>query len=195
MNLASIELYATLKGDRTQPTDAVYVASVEARIKSVSANAERYMARKAQTGSYTEKFSPQLGSGTRFVQLSAYPVSSVSEVKVFDSAITSDDYTLDAENGILYFNAPIMRNFIAWHNAISVSYIGGMAADTASFVDAFPDISTEVCIQTAFELARQKTISEKSTANGPVSTTHNPYGMLDSLREVLDRHAIPKRIF
>lgn len=196
MDLATLDLFIAVKGDRTQPTDDVYIASVEQRIKSVSANAEKYMARKAKADSYVEKFTPTTGTGTMQVQLQAYPVSEVESVKVFDSVLTSgSDFSLDAENGIIHFAIPVTRDYTMFHNAIEVSYTGGMATDSTAFVEAYPNIATEVCVQVAFELARQKTIADKSTSNGQVSTSHNPYGLLDSLKYVLDLYKTPARVF
>jgi hypothetical protein len=194
MNLATITLYNTLLGDKTPNTDSSFLAAISARIASVSAKVLRVLNRKIQQDTYIEKFPAELGKcGTKSVQLSAYPVVSITSVKTYDSALVEgSDFVVDYESGIVSFMIPVLRLYDKWQDAIVIEYEGGMAEDTADFISKYPDIATEVCMQVMFEFARQKNLPNKSTASGAgIVTSHNPYGLQDGLMETLHPYILP----
>lgn len=195
MNLADITLYNAIADDKSPNTDTNHVAAVNARIGSVSVKVERLLDRKVKEDSYTEKFSVERGAGTKSVRLRGYPVTSIDSVKVYDVAkVEGDDFSVDETTGVVSFFEPVTREFNNWQNAIVIEYTGGMATTTSAFKEAYPDIAIEVCVQAAFELARQKNLANKSTATGAgIVTSHNPYGLQPGLLEAIEPYRFPKQ--
>lgn len=163
-------------------------AFLSLRISSVSASVERYLQRSMENTERTQKFTPQNGSGTLSLRLNGAPVEAVDEVKVFDTVLTTDEYEIDQDTGLIQLGTPVHRDSTPYLNKISVTYTGGMADDTADFISKYPDIEMVVIMQISFELKRAKTITDKRSANGVTTTDMNPYGFLDETMTVLNRY-------
>ena len=196
INLATVELYRSLMGDAKPNVAPEYVASIEARILSVSAKVEKYLGRAIESKERTEYFTAKSGAGTKSVALLAYPVSELASVSVWGSTLSQDSsFEIDTEEGIVSFLVPVYRARDLYQRAICVTYTGGMAEDTADFISKYPDIATEVCMQVYFEISRQKNIADKTTATGAgIVTTHLEYKLQPNLIEVLEQHIRPKGI-
>lgn len=163
-------------------------AFLSLRISSVSASVERYLQRFTENVERTQKFTPNDGTGTLSLRLKGAPVESIDEVKLFDTVLTTDDYALDNDLGLIQLATPVYRDSTPYLNKISVTYTGGMADDTADFISKYPDIEMIVLMQISFELKRSKTIDSKSVANGVTTSQMNPYGFLDETMTVLNRY-------
>ena len=171
---------------------ASFTAQLGMRISSVSKSVIRYLERKgrhAEAKERIEKFTPAK-DGTREVRLKGYPVTEIDLLTVFGDEWNSDDgdFVLDAATGNVLFNQKIFRDDDLYQGAISVSYTGGMAADTATFVAEYPDIESALLMQVNFELSRYKSIATKTQANGAATTAYNEYGLLPELARVLDSY-------
>ena len=169
-----------------------FTAQLGMRISSVSKSVIRYLENKGrhvEAKERTEKFTPAK-DGTREVRLKGYPVSGVESVTVFGDAWTSEDgdFVVNSAFGNILFNQKIYRDDDLYHGAISVTYTGGMAADTDGFVNEYPDIESAVLMQISFELSRYKSIANKSQANGAATTSYNDYGLLPELCRILDSY-------
>lgn len=160
--------------------------AIEMRINAVSRNVEKYLGRKVEVAERTEKFTPASGTGTKQVRVSAYPIESIESVSIIDSLQDAESYNTDLETGVISFCTEIFRDAIPFEGSIIVAYTGGMASDTADFIDKYPDIEMEILTQVRFEILRVKDIAMKSVANGATTSQLNPYGMTDSLIAVLD---------
>jgi len=97
---------------------------------------------------------------------------------------------LNDTDGVIHFAYPIIRQEPLYERKISVTYVGGMAEDTADFISKYPDIELEVLTQINFEIKRVNDIAMKSVSNGQCSSSLNPYGFLDSLVTVLNRYKV-----
>lgn len=171
---------------------ASFTAQLGMRISAVSKSVIRYLeknGRHVESKERVEKFTPAK-DGTRNIRLKGYPVAEIDLLTVFDDGWYSEDgdFVLDAPFGTILFNQKIYRDDDLYLGAISVTYTGGMAADTAGFISEYPDIESAVLMQVNFELSRYKSIANKSQANGAATTSYNEYGLLPELARVLDSY-------
>ena len=172
---------------------ASFTAQLGMRISAVSKSVIRYLEKKGrhvEAKERTEKFTPAK-DGTRSIRLAGYPVSEIELLTVFDDGWYADDgdFVLNAMFGEVLFNQKIYRDDDLYLGAISVTYTGGMAADTDSFVEEYPDIESAVLMQVNFELSRYKSIANKSQANGADTTSENDYGPMPELVRILDSYS------
>lgn len=169
--------------------DLSFNLALDMRINSVSHAVEKYLRRGIEAISRVNRFAPENGRGTKQIRLSAFPVISIASLTIFGDLYTeNEDYTVDNESGVISFQNHIFRETPLYENAIVVTYIGGMAIDTAEFDLNYPDIESEVLTQIQFELTRIKTIALKSESNGASSSQLNEYGFTNSLIACLDRY-------
>lgn len=170
-------------------SDAGFNLALDMRIRSVSHGVEKYIRRSIETISRVNRFTPETGLGTKQIRLSAFPIVSITSLTIFGDSYTEDEYyTVDNESGVISFQNHIFRTTPLYENAIVVTYVGGMAIDTAEFDLNYPDIESEVLTQIQFELTRIKTIALKSESNGASSSQLNDYGFMKSLTDCLDRY-------
>lgn len=189
MKLTTANRYFTLFTEaNSQTSKPAEIAKIEMRIASVSANVEKYLERKVENIERTEKFTPDNGTGTKSVRLSAYPVEEIDTITVYETELTEGEFSSDLESGLISFAIPVERLEPLFERSIAVTYTGGMADDTADFIEKYPDIEMEVLTQVNFEAKRVADIAMKSVSNGQTTSQLNPYGFLDSLITVLDRY-------
>lgn len=190
MDLSTADRYLALFPDESGSTTprAARVTQINMRIASVSAVFERYLQRKTENAEYIDKFPAETGSGTNRVQLRGFPVESVTTVAIFGSDLESDEYLLDAETGVIEFaeNVRIDEELIG--DAITVTYTGGMADDAADFATKYPDLEIALLTQVNFELVRQQNITKRSLSIDGATEGLNPFGLIASIAETLDRH-------
>lgn len=128
-------------------------------ITDVSGQVERYLDRYTLATSRTEYL--DVAADQTAWRLKAYPVTAVSSIiydadQAFDAAdeMDADDYddpTLET-TGILTIPGgagPTARK------ALKVTYTGGMAASTAAFISAYPDIAMAVEMQVVWHYLRR----------------------------------------
>lgn len=191
MNLTTKDRYFELFPEASSSTQAKDLAKINMRIAAVSANVERFLGRYTQESERTEKFTPDCGTGTKQIRLKAFPIASITSVSSYDTTLIEDeDYLLNDTDGVIHFAYPIVRQEPLYERKISVTYVGGMAEDTADFISKYPDIELEVLTQINFEIKRVNDIAMKSVSNGQSSSSLNPYGFLDSLVTVLNRYKV-----
>lgn len=190
MNLTTADRYLALFPESSPMiSKAAELTKLNMRIASVSRNVEKYLGRNVEIGDVVEKFSPDCGTGTKRVRLKAFPIASITSVSVFGSTLEEDtDYNVDYDNGVINFAYNIIRLIPLYENAIVVTYNGGMASSVSDFYTDYVDIEAEVLMQINFELKRAPDIAMKSVSNGQTSSQLNPYGFIDSLITVLNRH-------
>lgn len=196
MNLSTIESYFELFPESIPAGTALASTkkAIERRIKSVSAAVEGHvksvMNRNILSIEREQLFTPAKGTGTRSIRLNAFPVESISKVVVFDSELTeaNDEFEVNKELGIISFSTPISQDWSTnYLNAIYVKWTGGLAKDTAEFMELFPDVEERVLTQVRFEMQRYKDIASKSIANGQTTSQLNPYGLMPALLDSLER--------
>lgn len=178
---------ATLSG---QPSQTL----VSQLITSVSYLVQQYLDRQVQSGSQTQYF--DVDDGDQVFQLNAYPVSAVASV-YYDyqqawataTLLQSTTYAspLYDPTGRMIFYSPFQPGRKLF-NALKVSYTGGMAADTTSFVTAYPDVTQAVELQVAFLYQRRNDLGVQSISGDGGSVSMAPMELLPMVRTILDNH-------
>lgn len=163
-------------------------------IAGVSARVAAELDREVQVGTLTEVLDAQVGQ--KAFPLRGYPVTSITSVKedTYDGSfgasaatLASSYYRVNKRNGLL--------SLVDWSvtgepASIQVVYVGGMAADTAAFVAAFPDIANAVDLQVAMLHRRRTTIGTSSVAmqGATVQFATDRIEFLPELRDAVHRH-------
>lgn len=161
MDLTTIDRVKTMLAQDTGGTwgDETFAGEL---IDEVSALAAKLLDRKVLTQSYTEQLDVS-GKQVLF-ELAAWPVTSITSVKLardhdFASvdALDADRYVTDNDLGLLVFLSPPVgfTRLAAYFRALQVVYTGGMAADTTSFMTAYPDIAEAVTRQVVYAYKRR----------------------------------------
>lgn len=154
-----------------------------ALITSVSAMLENQLSRAVKVAAQVEtRRCPMRG---RF-SLKNGPAASITSVRFSSSGLFSRDgvtvdpsaYELEAGNGAL-----LIPDYIGPNGFLSVSYSGGMAADTASFYAAYPDLERACIQQVIYSWSRRATLGRNSTDLGNGTTQW--VGDLDLLANVI----------
>lgn len=184
--------FAFYPDDTAGAASASFPAQLDMRIASVSRTVERYLERNGRYAELTERtqtFTPDM-DGTRSVRVMGYPIESIESVTVDgDLLVAGDDYIPNSTLGVINFSVEYFPVQAIPEESISVIYTGGMAEDTAAFVESYPDIESAVLTQVNFELTRYKTIANKSISNGASSSSMNHYGLLDEVIRILDSYS------
>jgi len=190
MNLTTLARVQAVIGDTSATLDAI----LNQWIADLSAEVERALGRGTESVARVEHFSPWRGQ--RIFPLLGYPIASITHVKedtsdrtftdASSSTLPTDVYVADSQLGHLVVHS---WELVGGPKSLEVSYVGGMAADTAGFVAAFPDIAGAMDLQVAFWLKRRNTLAESATTvAGATTTTHNPVEWLPQLRSAVARH-------
>ncbi len=160
-------------------------------ITSVSGRVATAVARHVETVERTEDV--QLYAGERVAQLRGVPISSVSEVLAStdgtfsgDALVEGEDYRVEKATGIVRLLNP--NPYLS--QEIRVTYTGGMAADTASFVAAYPGLAGAVAMQVANELKRRTNPGGSTTFQGGGMTFDGSLRNLKQLDEEIDAHRL-----
>jgi len=144
------------------------------------------MARDLMAESQTEVFRAKLGQ--RVLSLTAAPVSAVTTIKLAltrdFSAVTAltenSDYSIDMAEGEINFLFSMSVGYI------EVVYTGGMAANTAAFKAAYPDIARACSKQVAYEFERRNRPNSSTTVSGANKTYEDPLNLLADVDRVLN---------
>jgi len=193
MQLCKLEDVKHVLGIEVSETD--YDDELNGLIDAVSAEAERYMGRNAETKSYTEYFNVEVDS--EVFQLSAFPLSSVSHIYNDpdweygdDSEVSTDYFKADNDKGQIYINKYVLVE--GWQ-ALKVEYTGGMGSDTTAFKSSFPDIANALARQVAFYFKSKRHVGETAinAQTGSISFISSSKWLTET-RSVLDTYKIPK---
>lgn len=195
MNLSTTtRVLALISSKGTAPDNAE--TEIEAVLATVSGAVEAYLNRYVASSSRTEYFDVE--PYQTVFRLRGVPVSSVSSV-YFDeeqsfgssTALTSDDYylpTLDSA-GLLRIRFMLNTDVVQYPASLKVTYTGGMAADAASFVTAYPDIAGAVDVQVAHEWQRRNALGTSSVTYPDGTTASLTLDRwVPSVKQVLDYH-------
>jgi hypothetical protein len=161
-------------------------------ISAVSQTVEQLMHRHVLEAERTEVV--RLERYQRTATLPGRPLSAVSAVTVgyrpsLDGSSVSDPSTYDVleEQGQVRLNwAP------PWAPTyVSVTYTGGMAADTAAFIAAYPELADAVDVEVVHRWNRRKNPGSESTKVGEATVARTgAYGLHEHLRELVARYKI-----
>lgn len=190
MNLTTVARVKILLNMETTEYDE----AINMLIESCSREAEIEMGREALTTSRTKYFDTD--ALTCVYHLDAWPVTSVTSIKYdADSTFTGseetfangDEYALirNGEMGEVYIY-PRLGNH---PSSLQVIYTGGMAATTDAFITAFPDISTAVTEQVAYEFQQRNQLGLNSVSSASASvSTYAPLNLLPKVKRIYSRH-------
>lgn len=167
MDLTTTARVKTLGSITTSDQDAL----IGVLVTAVSARIERYLGRHVESTSRTEYYDVEAGQHVFYLR--GYPISSVTSVKNdedwdFDNIdeIASSEFTTVGSDftGRLVVDEAVTP--IAGKQALQVVYTGGMAADAASFIAAFPDVALAADQQILHEYQRRKQLGIVSSSIG-----------------------------
>lgn len=135
-------------------------------ITAISAQVEDYLDRYAESTSRTVYL--DVDEGQRFFVLRGYPVSSVTSVYNdsewgfgASTLVASTEYTVLGPDGFLRFP---YYELVAGPGALKVTYVGGMAANTAAFYAAFPAVELAVWAQVSYLFDKRKFLADTSAS-------------------------------
>ncbi len=185
---ARVQAILASGGQQTAPLDAL----IPVLIADVSARFERYVGRKFEQTSRTERFDAD-PTISRFF-LDAYPVASVARVEYdpdrdFGSTgevlTENDDFVTDAECGIVFLEGFVQSR--PYRQAWEVEYTGGLAANVAALVTAYPELAHAADLQVAYLARRRQSLGGSATAAGAGSATYvGAYELLPEVKAILD---------
>lgn len=189
MDLTTKARIKALRGILTTDSDDL----IDQIIANVSARFESVLARHTLTQAYTETY--ELPRARKVVWLRGFPVSSITSIRYteepgdtsVDALTANEDYYLDSEDGTVRLRnmeTPYDPGFVA------VTYTGGMAATTAAFITAFPDIAAACDAQVVYEMNRRSSPGGSiSTRDGKSDFADREVNLLSGVREVLASHS------
>ena len=198
MNLTTIERVRALAEVDTFGTKAEALAV--SAIASVSATLERALRRGVEAKERTETL--RVDWGQRVIALANYPITSISSVRsnripVFtdvDPWVQNEDYFFDPDRGeITLMRAPEFFVDIAGNacaqSHVRVVYVAGMAASTAAFITAFPDLAAACDQQVRYLLQRADNLGGNSKTSEGETTFSRDYTLLPSVMKACEHHA------
>jgi len=159
---------------------------IQSMITAVSATLENSLNRTVKTEAKTERRS--VPRTNRFVLYNG-PATSITSVRYSASGVFSRDavtldpssYELDGAKDVL-----AIPDIVTYSGQIEVSYVGGMATDTAGLLSAYPVLDLACRMQVAYLWARRKTPGRTSTDIGNGSTQWvGDYDLLDAVVAML----------
>lgn len=170
-------------------TGDVLDAAIAQLILSVSQEFELYLGRHMAVAERTETI--ELRQFRRRARLKGFPITDVASIKWnyrttewddVDELIEGEDYELNAQQGtvLLLFEQAHKPGFLR------VTYTGGMAADSGTFVTGFPDIAGAADAEIIERIARRDHPGVH-TPRGKVSAKSFPtqLGMLNRTKAIL----------
>jgi len=161
-------------------------------ITAASQTAEKLMARHVLEAERTEIV--KLKRFARVITLPGRPIVSVSSLKVGERPDLSGASVVEVTSYDLLLEQSQIR--LQWGPNYTtpyaeVTYIGGMAADTATFVTAFPEIAEAVEVEVIHRHNLRKNPGAEVTKFGDGGVIRKePYGIHPHLREVCQRYKV-----
>ncbi len=196
MDLTTLERVKVGLGDAGNQNDALLAQL----ITSISVDLERRMKRYVQSAQRVEVV--PVVSGYRCFSLRGTPLDPDSVAVV--ACPTRDfagpeafpykanvDYVVDPENGLVnilrLFDTRIIGATLAplAPGFFQVTYTGGLAADTAGLIAAYPDLADACDLQVVHRFKRKDSAGAvKQTMGGTESTSTGEYKLLDRVEQV-----------
>jgi hypothetical protein len=184
--LARVKVHLDATGQKIVKAESESMLS--ALITAYSASFETYLNRTVEATSRT--LQTNVHPGERVFELPAYPVTAITSVKNAEdrdfasaTAIDSDDYYCDTEKGLLYVDGYVL---LPGPGVLQVVYTGGMAADAASFVTAFPEIAAALDLQVVSHWQRKDQLAAQGVSLGQGSKSFTgPVKLMPEVRATL----------
>lgn len=143
---------------------------------------ERYLNRKAEQTTHVHTEYPDRYQRSFFV--AGVPIVSITSIVQTDASYTidSDNYSFDADAGIIELLVnPVYRYLL------TITYVGGMAANAAAFVSSFPAIAGALDMQVAHVYTHRDHLGGRSFSDSGGSVSFaSPTEFLDGVQLVLD---------
>lgn len=197
MNLSTVDRVRTLisaSGDNGVKARAATDAEIGAVLATVSGAVEAYLDRYALATARTEYL--DVAAGQRLFRLRAYPVTTLTGVWFDDeqsfgtsTALTSTDYYSPLLDTAGVFETKYALSNARAPRSLKISYTGGMATDTDSFVDDFPDLAGAVDTQVSHEWQRRNALGVSSVSYPDGTTASLSFDRwIPSVKQVLDHY-------
>ena len=185
--------------DLLEITSATHDTVLDRLIAVVSQRIEDFIDRPLETAARTEEYSIKPRQNVLFLR--AYPLSAqgdIASVKIaFDwdytavSAVTSTDYHVDLDTGMLHLNYYPSTNYLGNNlatapNVAQIIYTGGFATSTANLISAYPAIAY-ACEEQVIAMWRRRdepTVSQ-TKINDYSSTVEGPLRFLPDVVQTL----------
>lgn len=167
-------------------------ASIALLVTKYSKAAEKILDRHVQETARTEQF--DIDRGQRVVSLKGYPLKSGEDFEVRSdsargftgSAESSSDYYFDEETGLLHLEFVPAEG----PGVLQVKSTGGMGADAAAFIVAFPDVAHAIDEQIVHLLQRKDSMGATAVSVAGGSISHaGAVEWLPHVKSVLGVHA------
>ncbi len=130
--------------------------------------------------------------GQTVFALKAYPVTDVTSIYNDTSRewtagdLDTDQYHLDTEHGLLTVDK---ISLVAGVAALRVIYDGGMAADAAAFIAAFPEIADACDMQVIAHFQRRSHLGAQAVSSGSGNVSHaGPLKILPEVKATLGKY-------
>lgn len=166
---------------------SVHDTVIAALIASVSQRFEGFMGRLISAEARTEEHDwPDNRRETLFLR--AYPVTAIASIKndpAWDfaaaDALDATSYHLVADTGEVHMRYPLLPG----PKAVQVVYTGGLAANTAALIAAYPAIAFAADLQCA-AVWRRRSSPQGSTAVVPLQGSLSQEAPLELIPEVVE---------
>lgn len=168
-------------------------AWIDAAIQALSKRLENALARALLSEEQVEVF--DVDEGQTVFNLRGYPVNEAEDfsvrldtLRVFDTPreLEPTFFTLDAQDGQLIIDGVQLP---PGQRILRVAYTGGMAADTAAFCEAYPDIEEAANIQVNFWWESRQRIGQRSVTGADLSVvTLEPLEFLPQMQRVVENY-------
>lgn len=161
-------------------------------ITGVSARIERYLNRHAEASERVEYY--DLDYGQRRIFLRGYPVTDLDSIyndpvdQTFGSGtlIESTDYVSDTTTGVVAFH---LARPLAGPRALKVTYTGGLGANAAAAITAYPEIALAADWQCVHEFHNRNAPGASSVSIGGASVALvGGLDLLPVVKQALDGH-------
>lgn len=170
--------------------DTQYDAWITQAIKSVSKRFEAYLGRGISRISRTEYM--DVAPGQMAFKFSSWPVTVVDSVRNDSLSDFGSGTEIDVNLRTIFGGEGFMfmKNIVPQSGpvAMRVTYTGGMAADTTSFMAAYPDISEAADMQVGFLDKRRRSIETSSASSGGATVDFTDVELLPEVKDRLDRY-------
>lgn len=162
-------------------------------VTRVSKMVEQFLGRTVQnTGSDITEIA-HVGQWEEIYKVAAWPIASITSVKYardqldwsrIDALVDGTTYWSENARGIVHLYTEIQYD----PGYVQVVYQGGMAADTAAFVLAYPDIELAVLTQLSYQWQRRTSPGGSKTIADASITFDLGLKLLPAVQELLASH-------
>ena len=158
-------------------------------IAGVSAAIEAKLERYVEVASRTERF--RANGIRRIFFLMGSPISSISGVTNGGSTLDTDAYRIHPEvEGAVEFLSPPSD---IWDGGLEITYTGGMAADTAALIAAYPDLALAAEKEVLSLWQRKGQLAEvvSESYSGSTLAITKSMAWLPETLETIERYRLP----